>query len=99
MSGLPKVLDVQNLSKCYALGGLEQFHTTFREMLMGIMTSPFKRYKKLSGQVDEKELSLKLFHSQPGEAIAFNYNLLHGGAISAGTLTRVSLEFTVFVPQ
>lgn len=50
-------------------------------------------------QVDEQELSLKLFHSQPGDAIAFNYNLLHGGAVSAGMLTRVSLEFTIFVPQ
>jgi Phytanoyl-CoA dioxygenase (PhyH) len=50
-------------------------------------------------QVDEQELFPKLFHSQPGDAIAFNYNLLHGGAMGSGTLTRVSLEFTIFVPK
>lgn len=31
---------------------------------------------------------------QPGQAILFNENLLHGGAVNAGSTTRVSIEIT-----
>jgi len=42
---------------------------------------------------------LELFRSQPGDAVAFNYHLLHGGAVTRGNTTRVSMEFTMLVPD
>lgn len=42
---------------------------------------------------------LELFHSEPGAAVAFNYHLLHGGAVTRGDTTRVSMEFTLLVPD
>lgn len=55
----------------------------------------------LKPQIDvkEEELAIELFHSQPGEAIVFNHNLLHGGAVTTGNYTRVSLELTIFVSK
>lgn len=42
----------------------------------------------------------ELFQSQPGDGIIFNYHLLHGGSVtSAGSVTRVSIEFTILVPN
>jgi len=46
--------------------------------------------------ISEDELDVVIFNSQPGEAIIFNDQLLHGGALGQGE-TRVSLEFTMFV--
>lgn len=43
--------------------------------------------------------ALELFESEPGDAVAFNYKLLHGGAVTRGTITRVSMEFTILVPD
>jgi hypothetical protein len=40
---------------------------------------------------------LLLFHSSPGDAVSFNYQLLHGGAVTAGAKTRVSIEFTLLL--
>jgi len=42
---------------------------------------------------------LELFHSEPGAGVAFNYHLLHGGAVTRGETTRVSMEFTLLVPD
>ena len=50
------VLSVDHLSKRYMLGGPDRLNTSFREMLMGTISAPFKRYKNLSGQVDESQL-------------------------------------------
>jgi hypothetical protein len=47
---------------------------------------------------DEKP-PLRLIESNPGDAVAFNYHLLHGGAVTRGELTRVSIEFTVLIPD
>lgn len=46
--------------------------------------------------ISEKELDVEIFNSQQGEAIIFNDQLLHGGAVGQNE-TRVSLEFTMFV--
>jgi hypothetical protein len=35
----------------------------------------------------------------PGQAILFNENLLHGGALNAGSLSRVSVEITFVLPR
>ena len=59
------------------------------------------RHGILKPQIDvkEEELAIELFHSQPGDAIVFNHKLLHGGAVTAGSRTRVSLELTIFVSK
>lgn len=36
---------------------------------------------------------------QPGQAILFNENLLHGGAVNGGSTTRVSIEFTLLIKR
>ena len=46
--------------------------------------------------ISEKDLNVEIFNSQPGEAIVFNDQLLHGGVVGQSK-TRVSLEFTIFV--
>ena len=46
--------------------------------------------------ISEKDLNVEIFNSQPGEAIVFNDQLLHGGVVGQSE-TRVSLEFTIFV--
>lgn len=52
-------------------------------------------------QIDfkEEDVPLELFNSQPGEAIVFHDRLLHGGAVTRGDRTRVSIEFTMFVDK
>lgn len=42
---------------------------------------------------------VELVSIEPGGGIAFNYHLLHGGAVTRGSTTRVSMEFTVLVPD
>lgn len=37
-------------------------------------------------------------HIEAGDSVLFHDNLLHGGAVGHGQATRVSLEFTLFVP-
>jgi hypothetical protein len=46
--------------------------------------------------VRDDQLDIRMFDSEPGDAIVFHDRLLHGGAVG-GDLSRVSLEFTMFV--
>ena len=46
--------------------------------------------------VKDDQLDIQMFDSQPGDAIVFHDRLLHGGAVG-GSLSRISLEFTMFV--
>ena len=48
--------------------------------------------------ISDDELDVVIFSSQPGEAIIFNDQLLHGGVVGKNE-TRVSLEFTMFVKE
>jgi hypothetical protein len=48
--------------------------------------------------VSDDDLNIQIFNSKPGKAIVFNDKLLHGGVVG-GNLTRVSLEFTMFVKK
>lgn len=48
---------------------------------------------------DSEHPEMELFESRPGDAAVFNYDLLHGGAVTRGAKTRVSIEFTTLVPQ
>lgn len=45
--------------------------------------------------IEDDELDIQIFDSRPGDAIVFHDKLLHGGAVG-GSLSRVSLEFTLF---
>lgn len=47
----------------------------------------------------EEKPELYIFQSNPGDAVIFNYHLLHGGMVTSGELTRVSIEFTILVPE
>ena len=46
---------------------------------------------------DVDALGLELAPTAPGQAVVFNDDLLHGGGVGTGELTRVSFEFTMFV--
>ncbi len=46
---------------------------------------------------DESALAPQTAPTEPGQAIVFHDRLLHGGALTRGRLTRVSVEFTLFV--
>jgi hypothetical protein len=48
--------------------------------------------------VDESELDLQVVRTQPGESIAFNIGLLHGGISHKCDQSRVSIEFAVRIP-
>lgn len=48
---------------------------------------------------EEHELALELLPLQPAEMIIFNDALLHGGGVTEGNRTRVSLEFTIFADK
>lgn len=43
--------------------------------------------------------ALYLCPTRPGEAVVFNYHSLHGGAVTQGAKTRVSIEFTMLVKR
>jgi hypothetical protein len=48
---------------------------------------------------DESAVEPLLIETKPGDAIGFNYHLLHGGALNSGENTRVSMEFTMLVDK
>jgi hypothetical protein len=73
------------------------------KFVRGSHKKSWRYHGKLTGttikpQIDEDEASLgvEAFISKPGQAIVFHDKLLHGGMVG-GTLTRVSLEFTLFL--
>ena len=47
--------------------------------------------------VAESDLNIQAFHTQAGQAVIFNDELLHGGLVG-GEQSRVSIEFTILVP-
>ena len=54
---------------------------------------------KPQGDFDEQTVPMELLAIAPGTLVVFNDRLLHGGAVNAGSTTRVSAEFTMFVPR
>ena len=58
-----------------------------------------ERFGRLKPQIDEdtSTLDAELLSTAPGTAVVFNDGLLHRGVVNAGTKTRVSIEFTMFV--
>ena len=49
------VIIIENLSKEYVLGGEVTEQRTFREMLMGAVTEPMKRLRRLQGRSEQQE--------------------------------------------
>lgn len=48
-------IQVEDLSKEYIIGGAEQRHDSFREMLTGALTAPIRKLRKLGGTASEEE--------------------------------------------
>lgn len=46
---------------------------------------------------DIKQLNVQLLNLEPGRAVVFHYDLLHGGSENLANTTRVSVEFTLLV--
>jgi hypothetical protein len=53
----------------------------------------------LKPRLEEETPDPQLIAAGPGDAVVFHDRLLHGGAVSRGTLTRISFEFTLLVRQ
>jgi len=66
-------IQVQNLGKEYVIGGAEQRHDSFREMLTGALTSPLRKLRKLGGNVSDVERFWALkdvsFNVEQGEVL------------------------------
>lgn len=77
--------------------------------LSGLYVSPDSQKREWKYSVEDKSGMLKpvldpnekpdlyLCPTKPGDAVVFNYHSLHGGAITQGRQTRVSIEFTMLV--
>lgn len=48
-------IQAEGLGKVYIIGGVEQRHDSFREMLTGALTAPLRRLRKLGGAASEEE--------------------------------------------
>jgi ectoine hydroxylase-related dioxygenase (phytanoyl-CoA dioxygenase family) len=48
---------------------------------------------------DQDAVPMQLLNIDPGTLVVFHDRLLHGGAFNSGATTRVSAEFTMFVPR
>ena len=66
-------IQVQSLGKEYILGGAEQRHDSFREMLTGALLSPFRKLRKLGGSANDEERFWALkevdFNIKQGEVV------------------------------
>jgi lipopolysaccharide transport system ATP-binding protein len=66
-------IQVEGLSKEYIIGGAEQRHDSFREMLRGAISSPLRNFRRLGGDVGQEERFWALkdisFNVEPGEKL------------------------------
>lgn len=66
-------IQVEGLGKEYVIGGAEQRHDSFREMLTGALTAPLRRLRKLRGTAIEEERFWALkdvsFNVEQGEVL------------------------------
>ena len=66
-------IKVQNLSKEYVIGGRSKPQESFREMLAEAFMSPYRRYRRLTGDVSKEERFFALkgvsFEVAPGELV------------------------------
>ena len=77
-------------------GGLRVIPDSHRmEFPYGIAESGGRKRPVIS--IDESKYEIVNLPSAPGEAVMFNYHLVHGGIPSTGERCRVSLEMTLAV--
>ena len=46
-----------------------------------------------------QDYSPELYESNAGQCAVFGYDFLHGGSMTKGNKTRVSIEFTILIPE
>jgi ABC-type polysaccharide/polyol phosphate transport system ATPase subunit len=66
-------IQVESLGKEYTIGGAEQRHDSFREMLTGALTAPLRKLRKLGGTASKEERFWALrdvsFNVEQGEVL------------------------------
>jgi lipopolysaccharide transport system ATP-binding protein len=90
---MPPIIKVENISKCYRIGGLDPGYITFRETLAKAVVSPIKRLRGRGGAALEEVWALKEinFEVESGEMVGI---IGHNGA-GKSTLLKILSHITV----
>ena len=87
---MKSAITIRNVSKRYRIGGLHPGYMTFREMLGGMLTSPFRKFKSDNGQQTIWALSDINLEIERGEFVGI---IGHNGA-GKSTLLKILSRVT-----